>query len=149
MRAITYSEFGAADVLEVSDIDEPRVGPDSVLVEVRAAGLNPVDWKARAGYLDGFVESSFPVVPGWDVAGVVIKRGADTPEFEVGDEVYAYARKDVLSDGTLAERVAVPVRALARKPESASFEEAAAVPLAGLTAFDACAAPTSEPAIAC
>ncbi len=135
MRAITYSEFGSADVLTLSDVDEPRVGPDSVLIEVRAVGLNPVDWKAREGYLDGLVESHFPVIPAWDVAGVVIKKGADTPEFEVGDEVYAYARKDVLSDGMLAERVAVPVRALARKPVSLSFEEAAAVPLAALTAL--------------
>lgn len=135
MRAITYSEFGNADVLTASDIPEPRPGPDSVIVEVRAAGLNPVDWKARQGYLEGLIDTVFPAVPGWDVAGVVVKVGADAPEFEVGDEVYGYARKDFLGAGMLAERVEVPVRALARKPASLSFEEAAAVPLAALTAL--------------
>lgn len=135
MRAITYAEFGDASVLRLSEIAEPTPGPDEVIVEVRAVGLNPVDWKARQGYLEGLIKTVFPAVPAWDVAGVVVKLGADTPEFAVGDEVFGYARKDVLSSGTLAERVAVPVRALAHKPASASFEEAAAVPLTALTAL--------------
>jgi NADPH2:quinone reductase len=135
MRAITYSEFGDASVLALSEVSEPNPGPDEVIVEVRAVGLNPVDWKARQGYLEPMIGSIFPVTPGWDVAGVVTRLGADTPEFAIGDEVFAYARKDVLRSGTLAEKVAVPVRALARKPASATFEEAAAVPLTGLTAL--------------
>jgi NADPH:quinone reductase-like Zn-dependent oxidoreductase len=135
MRAITYATFGDASVLELTEVPEPTVGPDSVLVEVRAAALNPVDWKVRQGYLEGLIDTSLPAIPGWDVAGVVTRLGADTPEFAVGDEVYAYVRKDTVNAGTLAERVAVPVRALALKPKSASFEEAAAVPLAGLTAL--------------
>lgn len=135
MRAITYSEFGTLEVLTLSDLPEPRPGPDSVVVEVRAASINPVDWKARQGYLEGLIDTVFPVVPGWDVAGVVLKTAADAPEFDVGDEVYGYARKDVIGGGTLAERVAVPVRALALKPRSLSFEEAAAVPLVALTAL--------------
>ncbi len=135
MRAITYSEFGSPDVLTLSDLPEPRPGPDSVVVEVRAASINPVDWKARQGLLEGLIDTVFPAVPGWDVAGVVVKVGADAPEFEVGDEVYGYARKDVIGGGMLAERVAVPVRALALKPSSLSFEEAAAVPLVALTAL--------------
>lgn len=135
MRAITYSEFGSPDVLTLSDLPEPHPGPDSVVVEVRAASINPVDWKARQGYLEGLIDTMFPAVPGWDVAGVVVKTGADAPEFEVGDEVYGYARKDVLGGGMLAERVSVPVRTLAHKPASLSFEEAAAVPLVALTAL--------------
>jgi NADPH2:quinone reductase len=135
MRAITYATFGTPDVLTLTDLPEPRPGPDSVVVEMRAAGINPVDWKARQGLLEGLIDTVFPAVPGWDIAGVVVKLGADTPEFEVGDEVYGYARKDVLGGGTLAERVSVPVRALAHKPQSVSFEEAAAVPLVGLTAL--------------
>ena len=103
MRAITYSEFGSPDVLTLSDLPEPRPGPDSVVVEVRAASINPVDWKARQGYLEGLIDTVFPAVPGWDVAGVVVETGADAPEFEVGDEVYGYARKDVLGGGMLAE----------------------------------------------
>lgn len=135
MRAITYSRYGGADVLELTDQPAPKVGPDSVLVRVRAASVNPVDWKVRAGYLDGLMEAQFPAVPGWDVAGVVERVGLDTPELAVGDEVYGYVRKDWIHGGTLAEYVAAPVRTIARKPASVSFEEAAAVPLAGLTAF--------------
>ncbi len=135
MRAIAYSKYGHSDVLELVDLPVPKVGPDSVLVAVRAASVNPVDWKVREGYLDGIVDTTFPVVPGWDVAGVVERVGLDTPELQVGDEVYGYVRKDWMHGGTFAQYVAAPVRTLARKPASLSFEEAAAVPLAGLTAF--------------
>lgn len=137
MRAITYTTYGGPDVLELTDLPTPKVGPDSVLVRVRATSVNPVDWKVREGYLDGLMDAVFPVVPGWDVAGVVEQVGADAPEFEVGDEVFGYVRKDVVGGGTTAELVAAPVRTLARKPATASFEEAAAVPLAGLTAYQA------------
>jgi NADPH2:quinone reductase len=135
MRAITYDRFGGSDVLQLTDLPEPKVGPDSVLVRVRAASVNPVDFKVRQGYLDPIMDFQFPAVPGWDVAGVVERVGLDTPELSVGDEVYGYVRRDWLHGGTFAEYVAAPVRTLARKPASLSFEEASAVPLAGLTAF--------------
>lgn len=135
MRAITYSRYGGSDVLELTDLPTPKVGPDSVLVRVRAASVNPVDWKMRQGYLDQVMDVTFPAVPGWDVAGVVERVGLDTPELAVGDEVYGYVRKDWVQGGTLAEYVSAPVRTLARKPRNLSFEEAAAVPLAGLTAW--------------
>ena len=137
MRAITYARYGDADVLELTELPTPKVGPDSVLVRVRAASVNPVDWKVRAGYLDPIMDVTFPVVPGWDVAGVVERVGLDTPELQVGDEVYGYVRRDWVHGGTFAELVAAPVRTLARKPATLSFEEAAAVPLAGLTAYQA------------
>lgn len=135
MRAITYAQFGSGDVFESSDIPAPHAGPDMLVVEVKAAGINPVDYKVREGYLAELIDTQFPVVPGWDVAGVVTEVGLDTPEFEVGDEVFAYARKDTIGAGTLAELVSVPVRTAAHKPTSIGFEEAAAVPLAGLTAL--------------
>ncbi|TQL02354.1 NADP-dependent oxidoreductase [Cellulomonas sp. SLBN-39] len=135
MRAITYSRYGGSDVLETTEQPTPKVGPDSVLVRVRAASVNPVDWKIRAGYLDQVMDVTFPVVPGWDVAGVVERVGLDTPELQVGDEVFGYVRKDWVQGGTFAELVSAPVRTLARKPASLTFEEAAAVPLAGLTAY--------------
>ncbi|MBC7290407.1 MAG: NADP-dependent oxidoreductase [Actinotalea sp.] len=137
MRAIAYTTYGGPDVLELTDLPTPKVGPDSVLVRVRATSVNPVDWKVREGYLDGLMDATFPVVPGWDVAGVVEQVGADAPEFAVGDEVFGYVRKDVVGGGTTAELVAAPVRTLALKPRTVSFEEAAAVPLAGLTAYQA------------
>lgn len=135
MKAVSYSRFGGPEVLEYGEHPDPKVGPDSVLVKVRAAAVNPVDWKAREGYLDGGLETVFPVVPGWDVSGVVVQPGIAVPEFAVGDEVMGYVREDFLSRGTFAEYVAAPVRTLARKPLSLSFEEAAGLPLAGLTAY--------------
>ncbi|MFD6909527.1 NADP-dependent oxidoreductase [Streptomyces sp. NPDC060077] len=135
MKAISYARYGGPEVLELGEVDDPKVGPDSVLVKVRAAGVNPVDWKCREGYLDPVLPAVFPVVPGWDVAGVVVQPGPAVPEFAVGDEVIGYVREDVLSRGTFAEYVAAPVRTLARKPRSLSFEEAAGLPLAGLTAY--------------
>ncbi|HEU5486235.1 MAG TPA: NADP-dependent oxidoreductase [Microlunatus sp.] len=136
MRAVTYPAYSTDfSTLEVGDRPDPKVAPSAVLIEVKAAGVNPVDWKMMAGGLDGLVDSVFPVVPGWDVAGVVAAVGPDTPEFAVGDEVMAYARKEINHGGTFAELVAVPAVAVARKPTSLSFEEAAGLPLAGGTAL--------------
>ncbi|GGV62716.1 NADP-dependent oxidoreductase [Streptomyces griseoloalbus] len=135
MKAISYSRYGGPEVLGLGEVEDPRVGPDSVLVKVRAAAVNPVDWKCREGYLDQTLQAVFPVVPGWDLSGVVVRPGPAVPEFAAGDEVIGYAREDVLCRGTFAEYVAAPVRALARKPRNLSFEEAAGLPLTGLTAY--------------
>lgn len=136
MRAVTYSAFSDdLSTLEVRDLDTPKVGPGSVLIEVRAAGVNPVDWKVMAGGLDGLMDTVFPVVPGWDVAGTVVAVGPDTPDFAVGDEVMAYARKDVVGAGTFAEQVAVAAWSVARKPAALTWEQAAGLPLAGGTAL--------------
>ncbi|MFI7502051.1 NADP-dependent oxidoreductase [Streptomyces sp. NPDC049687] len=135
MKGISYSRYGGPDVLEFGEVRDPKVGPDSVLVKVRAAAVNPVDWKCREGYLDGILDAVFPVVPGWDVAGVVVQPGPSVAEYAVGDEVVGYVREDFLSRGTFAEYVAAPVRTLARKPGNLTWEEAAGLPLAGLTAY--------------
>ncbi|MFE3326459.1 NADP-dependent oxidoreductase [Streptomyces sp. NPDC059176] len=135
MKAISYRRYGGPEVLEYGELPEPKVGPDAVLVKVRAAAVNPVDWKCREGYLDGLIDAVFPVIPGWDVSGVVVQPGVSVPEFAVGDEVMGYVREDFLARGTFAEYVAAPVRTLARKPRNLSFEEAAGLPLAGLTAY--------------
>ncbi|MGP4110019.1 NADP-dependent oxidoreductase [Streptomyces sp. 4N509B] len=137
MRAVFYRRYGGPEVLELGELPMPKVGPDSVLVRVAAAGVNPVDWKARSGYLDPILDTVFPVVPGWDVAGTVVALGADTPEFRVGDEVMGYVRKDALAGGTCAEFVAAPVRTLAHRPAALGVEAAAGLPLAGLTAYQA------------
>jgi NADPH:quinone reductase-like Zn-dependent oxidoreductase len=135
MKAITYDRYGDPEVLTLTDQPEPKVGPDEVLVRVRSASVNPVDWKIMAGYLDGLMNVSFPVIPGWDVAGVVERVGLDAPEFAVGDEVIAYARKDWVEEGTFADLVSVSVRALARRPGTLDWDQAAGLPLAGLTAY--------------
>lgn len=135
MKAITYSAYGTSDVLGLADVPEPKVGPGDVLVRVKAAGVNPVDWKLAAGYLDSILEVRYPVIPGWDVAGIVEAVGPDTFDYQVGDEVYGYVRKEWVELGTYAELVAAPVRTLARKPRELTFEQAAGIPLAGLTAY--------------
>jgi len=135
MRAITYSQYGTPDSLRLTDVPDPRVGPGEVLIRVRSASVNPVDWKVMGGYLDGLMQVDFPAIPGWDVSGVVEQVGLDTPQYEVGDEVIAYARKDWVQHGTFAELVAAPVRTVARKPKSLDWHQAAGLPLAGLTAY--------------
>ncbi len=137
MRAITFASYGGPDVLELTDVPDPVVGPDSVLVRVRAASVNPVDFKVREGYLQGAFPSRLPIISGWDVAGVVEAVGPAVTEWAVGDEVVGYVRKDWIELGTYAELVAVAPRHLARKPASASFAQAASLPLAGLTALQA------------
>jgi NADPH:quinone reductase-like Zn-dependent oxidoreductase len=135
MRAIAITEFGGADRLHQTEVDDPLVGPDSVLIRVRAAGINPVDYKVRQGNLAGRIPHSFPLIPGWDAAGVVEQVGPAVTDIAPGDEVYAYCRKDFVRDGTYAELVSVRDDAVARKPARLSFEEAGGVPLAGLTAL--------------
>lgn len=137
MKAIVYREYGGPEVLHYTDVPEPKVGPDSALLQVKAAAVNPVDWKLREGYLDAVFDTFFPVIPGWDVAGIVEKPGFALPEFQPGDEVIGYVREDVVRRGTYAEKVAAPMRTLARKPRNVSWAQAAALPLAGLTAYQA------------
>ncbi|MFI9050751.1 NADP-dependent oxidoreductase [Streptomyces sp. NPDC053427] len=135
MKAISVNSSGGPSVLEYTDQPDPKVGPDSVLIRVRAAGVNPVDWKIVEGHLDAIMYAHYPLIPGWDVSGVVEAVGADATEYKVGDEVIGYVRKDVVQHGTYAELVAAPVRTLARKPAALSWQEAAGLPLAGLTAY--------------
>lgn len=136
MRAAVYDAYGDASVIEVREVDDPPVGPDVVLVRARATSVNPVDWKVREGYLQGAFPHHLPIVPGWDVAGVVEAVGpAVRSGLQPGDEVWGYVRRDDVALGTAAQLVAAPERTLARKPAGLTFEEAAAVPLAGLTAW--------------
>src|SRR5699024_8235285 len=121
--------------ITVRKLPVPRLPPASVPIEVKAAGVNTVDWKLAGPHLDAFMPAQFAVTPGWAAAGVVTGLAIDTPELSIGDEVIAYARKDVLSTGTFAEKVAVPVRAVAAKPKSLNWEQAGGLPLAGGTAL--------------
>jgi NADPH:quinone reductase-like Zn-dependent oxidoreductase len=135
MRAAAYDSYASDNSrLTVGEAPDPKLGPSEVLIEVRAAGVNPVDWKVMAGGLDGMMDAVFPVIPGWDVAGVVRRLGPDTPEFAPGDEVMAYARKNVVHAGTFAQYVAVPAVHCARRPAALGWEQAGGLPLAGMTA---------------
>ncbi|MGY1602411.1 NADP-dependent oxidoreductase [Geodermatophilus sp. SYSU D00815] len=138
MRGVAYDRFGGPEVLRLrDDLPEPPVGPDTVLVRAKAAGVNPVDISIREGHLSGFFPHRFPIVPGWDLAGVVEAVGPAVHDLAPGDEVFGYLRRDDVQWGTAAELVPAPQRCVARKPQSLSFAEAGALPLAGLTAYQA------------
>jgi NADPH:quinone reductase-like Zn-dependent oxidoreductase len=138
MRGAAFDRFGDLDVLTVrDDLPEPPVGPDTVLVRSHAAGVNPVDLKIRQGALAGAFPHHFPIIPGWELAGVVERVGPAVVDLAAGDEVFGYLRRDDVQWGTTAELVPAPQRCVARKPASLSFAEAGALPLAGLTAYQA------------
>jgi NADPH:quinone reductase-like Zn-dependent oxidoreductase len=135
MRAILQSGYGTVDVLSAGTIERPQIGSADVLVEVRAAGLDRGTWHLMAGMpyairLMGFgVRAPKNPVPGFDVAGVVVAVGADVTRFAPGDEVFGIAR------GSFAEFAAAPEDKLAHKPASLTFEQAAAMPISGITAL--------------
>ena len=137
MRAIVIDEWGGREQIREADVEPPPVAPDGVLVRVRAAGVNPVDTKIRGGYMAQKLPFHFPLILGWDVAGVVEQAGPAVTAFKPGDEVYGYIRRHHLQFGTYAEYVTATDTYFARKPASLSFEEAGALPLVGLTAHQA------------
>jgi NADPH2:quinone reductase len=139
MKAVAIHAFGGPEVLTVTDLPRPKTERGEVLVRTLAAGVNPVDWKIREGRLSPGVPHGFPLIPGWDVAGVVEELGEGCQRFRKGDRVFAYARKPLIQWGTYAEYVAVPERHVALMPPSLLFEEAAAIPCAALTAQQALA----------
>ncbi len=134
MRAIVQTEYGGPEVLRETDrLPVPEPGPGEIRIRVRAAGVNPTDWKHRAAPL--FLDR-LPLVLGWDVAGVVDKLGYGVTVFDEGDEVFGMLPYPH-GVGGYAEYVLCPARAMARKPEQLDFVEAAALPLASLTAWQA------------
>ena len=124
----------AGTELELIEHDVPPVAPDGVLVRVKAAGVNPVDTKIRAGYMKDALPFHFPVILGWDVSGVVEQVGPAVTWFKPGDQVYGYIRRHHLQYGTYAEYATAPEGFFAHMPPELSFEEAAALPLSVLTA---------------
>ncbi|WP_288700550.1 NADP-dependent oxidoreductase [uncultured Secundilactobacillus sp.] len=136
MKAIAINNYGSVDEFHEIELPVPTLAPDEVLVKVKATSVNPIDWKARLGYLQKMYPWHFPIVLGWDVAGTITKVGSAVHDFKVGDDVFA--RPDIYNEGqygTYAEFTKVKQDKLALKPSRLSFQEAAAVPLAGLTAW--------------
>jgi NADPH:quinone reductase-like Zn-dependent oxidoreductase len=137
MKAIVQDRYGTADVLEFSDIDEPTVGENDVLVRVHAAGCGPDVWHMMAGkpYLARLaigLRRPKVSVRGWDVAGTVEAVGANVTDFQAGDEVMGTAEA-----GSFAELAVTPADKLVRKPANLTFEQAAAIPVSGITALRA------------
>jgi NADPH:quinone reductase-like Zn-dependent oxidoreductase len=133
MKAVRIHAYGGPETLTYEDVARPAPGPKEVLIRNHAASINPVDWKIRAGYLKEYVPISLPCILGLDLSGVVEGVGLDVKGFKAGDEVYAMT--DMGRDGTYAEYTVVDETVLAAKPKSQDHVHAAAIPLAGLTAW--------------
>ncbi|MCY0146170.1 NADP-dependent oxidoreductase [Hoeflea sp. G2-23] len=133
MKAAIINAYAAG--IEIGDIDAPRIAEDSVLIDVYAASLNPIDNILRAGHMQDYIPLSFPHVMGYDVSGVVREVGANVTRFKPGDAVYARPNQD--DAGSLAEVARIKESELALKPINISHAEAASIPLAGLTAWQA------------
>jgi NADPH:quinone reductase-like Zn-dependent oxidoreductase len=129
MKAIRIHQFGDANTLKLEDVPNINVGDDQLLVRVRAAGVNPIDWKIRQGYLKDVMPATFPLTIGQDFAGETVDKGKSITQFEKGDRVFGFAQ------GTYAEYAAAPASTVTKIPESVDFATAAALPTAGLTAL--------------
>ncbi|GAA0493093.1 NADP-dependent oxidoreductase [Salinibacillus aidingensis] len=133
MKAVVIEEYGGRNQLKMKEIPKPEIGEHQVLVEMYATSINPIDWKVREGYLKEGLPFEFPVILGWDAAGVITETGSKVTKFQIGDEVFA--RPDTTAKGTYAEYTVVDEHLLAPKPKNLDFKEAASVPLTGLTAW--------------
>lgn len=135
MKAVRIHSFGGLEVLQYEETPCPEIGDQEVLVRVHAAGVNPLDWKVRQGYLNGWIDHSLPLVLGWDLSGVVEATGPGVTDFSPGQAVFG--RADVSRDGTYAEYVVVRAAEVSAKPKSVDHDHAAAIPQATLAAWQA------------
>lgn len=137
MKAVFIEDYGDLTNIKTGQLDKPEAGEGEVLIRVKAAGVNPVDAAVARGMLKDAIPGDFPLIPGWDVAGVVEETGHSVSRFSTGDEVYAYARRPKIQHGTFAEYISLPESYLAERPTNISMEEAGGIPLVGLTAYQA------------
>src|SRR6516162_9457984 len=135
MKAVVIHEYGDPEVLKYEDVPRPEPKDDQLLIRVIAAGVNPVDAMIRSGMFDKEGNRAFPMILGGDIAGVVEKVGSKVTKFKPGDPVFAYVSLD--NSGGYAQYALVTEREVAAKPKSLTYVEAAAVPIAGMTAWQA------------
>jgi NADPH:quinone reductase-like Zn-dependent oxidoreductase len=133
MQAVTFHSYGDSEVLVLEETSRPQAGAGEVLIRVHAAGVNPLDWKVRAGHVKTRLQHRLPLIPGWDVSGVVEAVGPGVSAFKIGDAVYGML--NFMHNGAYAEYVVARPRNLALKPNSIDHIQAGAVPLASLTAW--------------
>ncbi len=132
MKAIRIHQYGGPEVLAQVEMQRPTTGHDEVLIKVHAAAVNPIDWKMRAGHVKEVFPLTFPSTLGWDVSGTVEEAGDKVTQFKRGDEVYA-----LVKGGGYAEYVVAKADIVGKKPRTLDHVHAAAVPVAGLTAWQA------------
>jgi NADPH:quinone reductase-like Zn-dependent oxidoreductase len=129
MQAVRFHGYGPPDVLRVETVPRPEPAAGEVLVRVHSAGVNPIDWKYRAGYLQEFMPLELPHIPGFELSGTVVEVGAGVSDFSLGDEVFGRG------SGTYAEYAIAPVATLAHTPAAISFDQAATLAIGGVTAW--------------
>ncbi|WP_057913601.1 NADP-dependent oxidoreductase [Peribacillus muralis] len=134
MKAIVIDRYGKVPI-RLAEMPTPEIGEYEVLAEIHTASINPVDFKIRDGKVKLLVTYKMPLILGNDFSGVVAKVGTKVTRFKVGDEIYARPRKSKI--GTFAEYIAIHEDDIALKPKNLSFEEAASIPLVGLTSYQA------------
>ena len=134
MKALQLIKYGEIkDSLAFNDVNKPTIQPTDVLIEVKAAAINPIDKSIILGNLQSMLPIPFPSTMAYDVSGIVVEKGDNVGDFEIGDLVYSRVPQEQM--GTIAEYVAVTSVTVSKKPGNISFEEAASLPLAGLTAL--------------
>jgi NADPH:quinone reductase-like Zn-dependent oxidoreductase len=135
MKAKTIRHYGGPEVLTLEEVGRPEPGEHEIIIRVRAAGVNPIDWKVREGEMKESGFHQLPLIPGWDVAGEIDQIGEGVTRFAVGDAVYALL--DMKNNGSYAEYAIASDGCVALKPETLDFIMAASVPMAALTAYEA------------
>ena len=133
MKAFIIERYGSKDGVRAGEMPDPELREDDVLVQIHAAGVNLLDAKIRDGEFKRFLPYRFPLILGNEVAGVVVRVGSRVQRFKPGDEVYARPDDDRI--GAFAECIAIQADAVAKKPKNLTMEEAASIPLVGLTAW--------------
>ncbi|MED1055766.1 NADP-dependent oxidoreductase [Bacillus mycoides] len=134
MRAMVIDKYGKVP-MRMTEIPTPEINQYEVLAEIHAASINPIDFKIRDGKVKLLLKYKMPLILGNDFSGVIVKVGTKVTQFKVGDEIYARPRKDKI--GTFAEYIAIHEDDIALKPKNLTFEEAASIPLVGLTSYQA------------
>lgn len=135
MKALVINRYGKKEMGHIADVPEPKLGEEDILIQVHAASINPLDLKIRSGEFKLILPYELPLILGNDAAGTVVRTGSHVSRFKVGDEVYARPNKDRI--GTFAEYIAINQSDAAIKPSNLSMQQAAAIPLAALTAWQA------------
>jgi len=135
MRAAAINSFGSTDQIKIMDLPIPQPQPHEVQIKVAFAGVNPVDWKICEGLFKDRMPYEFPIILGWDVAGTISEIGSEVTQFKVGDEIYAYVRSSTIKNGSFAEFICFEAQHVSLTPAKITLKESAAIPLAGLTAW--------------
>lgn len=136
MKALQITKYGdLKDSLKIDDVDKPEISDSEILIAVKAAALNPIDYKIVQGHLKDLLQLDLPTGIGYDVSGEVVEVGSKVKDFKEGDEVFTRVPQEYM--GSVAEFVAVDSNVVAHKPENVTFEKASSLPLAGITAIQA------------